>query len=95
MAPYVMSLLTTCLSPMLVKAVGRLGWSLLTTTAALYRHRLPGGGRLPGASAPAARLQPAREPRRLRDATRWLSTALFSLANTFYGLTPNGFKVPT
>ena len=28
----------------------------------------------------------------LEVASRWISTMLFSAANVFYGLTPNGFK---
>lgn len=81
MAPYVMSLLTTCLSPMLVQAVGRLGWSLLTTR----RVFTASGFLAAGACVAPVHL--------LRGYNPWLSTALFSLANTFYGLTPNGFKV--
>eukprot|EP00435_Cladocopium_sp_Y103_P029983 s2196_g7.t1 len=80
MAPYIMSLITTCLSPMLVKAVGKLGWDLLT-----MRRVFTAAGFISAGVA----LAPVHQ---LRGYNPWISTMLFSAANVFYGLTPNGFK---
>lgn len=80
MAPYIMSLITTCLSPMLVKAAGKLGWDLLT-----MRRVFTAAGFISAGVA----LAPVHQ---LRGYNPWISTILFSAANVFYGLTPNGFK---
>jgi len=80
MTPYILSLITTCLSPMLVKAVGKFGWDLLT----MRRLFTAAGFILAGLA-----LAPVHQ---LSSYNPWISTALFSAANVFYGLTPNGFK---
>jgi len=80
MLPHVSNLVTKALNPVLVALAQRRGFSLLGSRQLFT---------VTGFVAAALALLPVHQ---LRGRSPWWSTALFSLANASFGLTPSGFK---
>ena len=80
MLPHVTNLFIRTLNPALISAVSRAGYSLLQSRQLFT---------VVGYVAAASCLAPVYS---LRDLSPWISTAVFSMANGFFGLAPTGFK---
>lgn len=78
--PHVTNLAAKSLNPTLVRMAERRGFSLLSSRRLFTAV---------GFTVSAAALLPIAQ---LRGLSPWVSTALFSLANCFFGLAPSGFK---